>query len=164
MNTTLNVNGSEITSVPSQGYTSSEGVRVKIVNGQPMLNLEDLQAAICNQVAKLPNETRPNVLAAQDARRIIRELVEGMGGDMEKFKADAKRYLEDIRSTRFAVVTEASQMTGPLKEVRQFFLGGDYKEELTRLKDFVEICERLNVLKENGFLDNIADTMLRLAK
>ena len=82
---------------------------------------------------------------------------------MEKFRVDTKRYLEDIRSTRYAMVTEAAQMIGPLKEVRQFFLGGDYKEEVARLKDFVDLCERLQKLKESGFLDSVADTMLGLA-
>ena len=40
---------------------------------------------------------------------------------------------------------------------------GDYKEEVARLKDFVDLCERLQKLKESGFLDSVADTMLGLA-
>lgn len=161
---TININGSGAPIVPNQEYISSSGVKVIMVNGQPMMNMDDLKIAICNEIAKLPKETRPNVLAAQDARRIIDELAGGIGGDMERFRADTKRHLEDIRATRFAMVTETSQMTGPLKEIRQFFLGGDYKEEIARLKEFVDLCERLNALKESGFLDNIADTMLRIAK
>jgi hypothetical protein len=144
-------------------HTTESGLRVKMINGQPMFRLEDVQAIICAEIAKLPRETRPNVQAAEDARRIISELTDGIGGDMEKFRAETKRHLEDIRGTRFAMVTEASQMIGPLKELRQFFLGGDYKEEVARLKDFVDLCERLQKLKESGFLDSVADTMLRLA-
>lgn len=148
----------------ANSFTSNAGVKIKMVNGEPMFRLEDVQAIICAEIAKLPKETRPNVQAAEDARRIIGELTDGIGADMEKFRADTKSYLEDIRRTRFAMVTEASQMIGPLKEVRQFFLGGDYKEEAARLKDFVELCERLQKLKESGFLDSVADTMLRLAQ
>lgn len=147
-----------------RGYTSAVGIRIVKVNGQDMFNADDVTAVICAEIANLPKETRPAVKAAEDARRIIAELTEGLGGDMEKFKADAKRYLEDIRSTRFAMVTETAQMTGSLKEVRQFFLGGDYKEEIGRLREFVDLCERLQKLKESGFLDSVADTMLRLAQ
>jgi len=144
-------------------YIADSGVRFRMINGVPHASLADLQALLCAEIAKLPKETRPTVQAAEDARKIISELTAGIGGEMEKFRADTKRYLEDIRQTRFAVVTETSQITGPLKEVRQFFLGGDYKEEVARLKEFVDLCERLQKLKESGFLDSVADTMLRLA-
>jgi hypothetical protein len=128
-----------------------------------LINADDLNLAICNEIAKMPSETRPAVRAAEDARKIMFELLNGIGGEMEKFRSDTKMYLEDIRQTRFAVVQEASQMTGPLKEVRQFFIGSDYREQIERLKEFVDLCERLQKLKECGFLDNVADTMLRLA-
>ncbi len=153
----------ESNNIPGQTYTSEYGLTVRMVNGKAMFDIDEVNAMICSEVAKLPKEIRPNVKAAEDARQIIAELTQGLGGEMEKFRADAKRYLEDIRSTRFAMVTETSQMTGSLKEVRQFFLGGDYKEEIFRLKEFVDLCERLHSLKESGFLDQIADTMLRLS-
>ena len=148
---------------PNRKITTNSGCRIEMINGQPWFNVDDAKALICEQISKLHTETRPNVKAAEDARRIIGELTDGIGGDMEKFRVDTKRYLEDIRSTRYAMVTEAAQMIGPLKEVRQFFLGGDYKEEVARLKDFVDLCERLQKLKESGFLDSVADTMLGLA-
>lgn len=145
-------------------YVASSGLTIRIVNGQQCVDPDEVAALICAEIAKLPKETRPNVKAAEDARQIIQELIQGIGGEMEKFRADNKRYLEDIRNTRFAMITETSQMTGALKEVRQFFLGGDYKEEIARLKEFVDLCERLQSLKRSGFLDNVADTMLRLAQ
>jgi hypothetical protein len=30
-----------------------------------------------------------------------------------------------------------------------------------RLREFVELCERLQKLKESGFLDAVADTMIK---
>jgi len=145
-------------------YTSDFGVRVKMVNGEPMMNTDDIMSFCAEAVSKMPKETRPNVLAAQDARKIISELLEGVGLEMEKFNANSKQYLMDIRNTRFAVVSETAAMTKELKEVRQFFLGGDYKEQTARLREFVDLCERLRNLKESGFLDSVADTMLRLAE
>ena len=150
--------------IPGASYVATSGLTIRTVNGEQCFDRDEVAALICAEIAKLPKETRPNVKAAEDARQIIQELIQGIGGEMEKFRADNKRYLEDIRSTRFAMITETSQMTGALKEVRQFFLGGDYKEEIARLKEFVDLCERLQSLKKSGFLDNVADTMLRLAQ
>jgi hypothetical protein len=150
--------------VPGRNYISESGIRVVMVNGEPMMNADDFHRVLCDEIAKLPKETRPNVKAAEDARKIISELCEGIGGEMEKFKADSKNYLQDIRSARMSIVSETSAMSTSLREVRQFFLGSDYAEEIKRLREFVDLCERLNSLKESGFLDNVADTMLRLAK
>jgi hypothetical protein len=55
-------------------------------------------------------------------------------------------------------------MTNALKEVRQFFIGSDYKAEMERLSEFVALCERMQKLKDTGFLDRVADTMLNLAE
>jgi hypothetical protein len=147
----------------ADSFVTRDGIKVVMVNGEPMFDYENVSAAICAEVAKLPAETRPSVKSAQDARRIISELVDGLGADVARFREDSKRYLEDIRGTRFAIVSEAGQMTASLREVRQFFLGSDYKEEISRLHEFVGLCERLQKLKESGFLDCVADTMLRLS-
>lgn len=129
----------------------------------PLYRLTDIQDLIIQSIEALPKETRPTVRSAEDARQIIQELLVGITVDMDKFKSNTKMYLEDIRQTRFAVVTETAQMTKELKDVRQFFLGSDYKEQIERLKEFVSLCEKLQKLKESGFLDKVADTMLRLA-
>jgi len=144
-------------------YLSKSGLNIRMVNGESFVRVDEVDALICEQISKLPAETRPNVLAAQDARKIVRELLDGIGGEMEKFNASSKKYLEDIRQTRFAVVSETASMTKELKDVRQFFLGNDYHDQITRLREFVDLCERLHKLKQSGFLDSVADTMLRLA-
>jgi hypothetical protein len=50
-----------------------------------------------------------------------------------------------------------------LKEVRAFFIDKDYELERARLAEFISLCERLRALKESGFLDTVAETMLNLA-
>jgi hypothetical protein len=115
------------------------------------------------EVPLLVKEMNPSVEAARACRATMDELMHGIGGEMETFKKDAKHWLEEIRSTRMATVAECSQMTKSLRDVRQFFLGSDHKEEITRLREFVDLCERLVALKESGTLDAITDTMLRLA-
>lgn len=144
-------------------YTSRAGLTIKMVNGEPMFLEDEIKQMLASQISKLPAETRPNVLAAQDARKIISELLDGIGGEMEKFKANTKLHLEEIRQTRFAVVSETAAITNALKEIRQFFHGSEHKEQIARLAEFVDLCERLQKLKANGFIDAVADTMVRLA-
>lgn len=148
--------------IPGSNYVSNEGLHITMVNGEPMFRVEEVQAFIVAECQKMAAEVRPIVKDAQDARKIVDELVRGLGGNMDTFRAQCKVYLEDIRQTRYAIVGETSQMTASLKDVRQFFLGHDYKEQIQRLTEFVDLCERLNSLKASGFLDKVADTMLSL--
>jgi hypothetical protein len=133
-------------------------------DGHPMMRVDELHEFLIAEIAKLPKEVNPVIRAAADARAVMDELTVGIGGEMEKFKIDAKNYLQDIRSTRMSMVSEVSSMTAPLREVRQFFHGADYADEMKRLREFVDLCERLKALKDSGFLDTVADTMIRLAR
>lgn len=152
-----------VSEVTQETIQDPNGLRIKRINGTEYVDGEQMCFLICQELGRMAKETRPLVREAQDARRIVYELCEGLGGEMEKCRADLKIYIEDIRRSRMAVVTEISQISSGLREVRQFFLGGDYKEEIERLRTFVELCERLEKLKASGFLDAVADTMLKLA-
>lgn len=79
------------------------------------------------------------------------------------FNADSTQFIKDFRSTKQALVREVSELVGALQDLRTFFHGSVHMEEINRLKEFVELCERLKALKDSGFLDTVADTMLRLA-
>ena len=147
----------------NHSFVSTSGIRVQMVDGQPQFNMDDVQAMLCEEAKKLAKETRPIVREAQDARAVVTELLHGIHGEMEKFHKDTKRYFEEIRQVRFAIVKETNEIIEPLKDVRKFFMGSEYKEEQARLREFVELCERLNALKQSGFLDSVADTMLNLA-
>jgi hypothetical protein len=161
--TKMSNNGVSDVGMDSENYVSVQGIRISKVNGQTMFNAEDLQNMVIRTIHEFPRQTSPQVRAAEDARKIVAELVQGLGGEMEKFEAQAKIHCDQIRGKRMTMVTEAAQMTNALKEIRQFFLGSDYKEEIARLSEFVDLCERLQRLKESGFMDSIADTMLTLS-
>lgn len=78
------------------------------------------------------------------------------------FTSRTHEHIKTIRSTRMTMISEVASMTNALRDVRKFFLDKDYHEEIKRLREFVELCERLKVLKDSGFLDSIVDTMLKL--
>lgn len=148
----------------NRGRDARGGLTIHRVGGQEMISLDEAQAMIMEQISKLPKDTRPLVAAARDSRSIVNELLHGIGGEMEQFRADMKTHMEYLRRNRSAVMTEVGTLLNALRDVRQFFMDADYHVELERLRDFVEVCERLKALKESGFLDDVAETMLKLSK
>ena len=74
-----------------------------------------------------------------------------------------KDQIEEIRGTRFTLVTETAQMMESLREVRKFFLDSQHQEEIQKLRAFVALCQDLRVFASDGSLDTIIDSMLKLA-
>ena len=128
----------------------------------------------------IPLEPGDEKAALADSRELIdamarnkKSMDEGIAAmmivaaDLQRFNdqtyAALKRGIEDFRSCRMTMVQEIAMIMAPLKDIRTFFLGADHKEEIARLRDFIELCERLQKLRDSGFLDSIAETMLRLA-
>ena len=100
---------------------------------------------------------------AIDARNAMDEMCDRWKASWVEFQETSDQRLKDLRMTRMAMESEIRQMMAGFREVRQFFLDKDYQEERVRLKEFVELCERLKALKESGFLDTVSDTMLNLS-
>jgi hypothetical protein len=94
----------------------------------------------------------------------IQYLVTEIKGPWAEYNDFIKISLTTVREQRLALGSETRLLMGGLKEVRQFFLEESYETEIQRLHEFIDLCERLQALKESGFLDTIADTMLRMSE
>lgn len=106
----------------------------------------DLFVSGCNEFEESINRQRKSImLATQELSQV------------------ASSALMEIRSMRMPVVSEVSQMLPALKDVRAFFIGADYGAQMSRLKEFVDLCERLERLKKSGTLDAISDTIIKLS-
>jgi hypothetical protein len=70
---------------------------------------------------------------------------------------------QDLRSARMTVVSEVQQALGAMRDVRKFFLESDYETEMARLERFVKVCRELQALKDDGVLDAVCDSSLRLS-
>jgi hypothetical protein len=102
--------------------------------------------------------------SAMDARAAMDVMCDQWKTSWLNLKGETEQALKDLRLQRMAMDSETRQLMAQLKEVRTFFLDSDYEKERARLKEFIELCERLKALKESGFLDTVADTMLNLSK
>lgn len=132
--------------------------------GEPLIDQIDMWPILLEKMNKMKHELTPAALAMIDGETALRNATQTAKDCMEETRSASKVLLDEVRQSKYAMVAEISAITTPLKELRQFFLGNDYKEQLTRLSEFVDLCERLQKLKTSGFLDLVADTMLRLAE
>ena len=76
----------------------------------------------------------------------------------------ANERLHDLTMWRMSFGREVKQLLTDAADIRQFFLDEKHLEEVRRLREFVELCERLKALKADGTLDAVTDIMLKLAE
>lgn len=73
------------------------------------------------------------------------------------------KYLKELREFRMAAITEIHNTKNELADIRRFFLADNHHEEIRRLREFVDLCERLSKLKKDGTLDVLAETIIKLS-
>jgi hypothetical protein len=121
-------------------------------------------------VEMLKRKDRLNDTSIDLALRVIeaRETLEWSVNNIKRswfdWMEDAEKALKDVRMLRQAIGSETAQLMAAVKDVRKFFLENEYVEEMSRLKEFVAVCERLESLHNRGTLDAVADVILKLAK
>lgn len=80
----------------------------------------------------------------------------------ETVRESAKAAIADCRDLRMSLSSEINAMVASLKDLRSLVQGPQHDEAILRLREFTELAERLKVLKDSGFLDAVADTILKL--
>lgn len=136
-------------------------------DGNSMIDFDRVAPFVANQAIieskTIKQEMSTLIEDTNDAKQALRSAVEGIGENMDKIKPMKKELIENLRGMRMTTTTEVAAMLKPLEDLRKFFLGAEHDKEVVRLREFVDLCERLEKLKKSGFLDTVADTMLKLA-
>jgi hypothetical protein len=133
---------------------------------EELLNTESVAPAAVDQHGKT---VKAGLKASEELIERARELVDtidflakGIQEPWDEYQRFIKKSIVEVREQRIALSSETRLLMGSLKEVRQFFLEEAYETEINRLHEFIDLCERLQALKESGFLDAVADTILKL--
>ena len=136
-------------------------------DGNPMLDINRMAPFLAKQAITesktIKKEMSTLIEDTNEAQEALRTAIEGIGENMDKIKPMKKELIENLRGMRMTTTTEVAAMIKPLEDLRKFFLGAEHDKEVERLRDFVDLCERLERLKKSGFLDTVADTMLKLS-
>ena len=136
-------------------------------DGGPLMDMNRVAPFIAKKAITesqtIKNEMNTLIEDTNEAKQALRAAVEGIGENMDKIKPMKKELVENLRGMRMTTTTEVAAMLKPLEDLRKFFLGAEHDKEIARLREFVDLCERLETLKKSGFLDTVADTMLKLS-
>lgn len=109
------------------------------------------------------NQTNELIDKANDARAALDVMANSWNAEWLEFLKGADIRLRELRERRMGMDSEMRVIMSQLREVRTFFLDANYETEVRRLSEFVSLCERLKTLKDSGFLDTVAETMLKLS-
>ena len=73
-----------------------------------------------------------------------------------------RKQMDELRNARLQAVTEINSSLKLMRDIRAFFLEPEHIEQIARLKDFIKTCNELKRLKDEGILDAIGETILKL--
>ena len=124
-------------------------------------------AALLRTMSKKADEMPGNVEAYAKAMASAKASLD-MGVDlfregMMEFALELPKHVEKLRNWRMTMERERDTSLKALRELRQFFPEDAHEKEMTRLNEFVRMCERLKALSEDGTLEKVADVMLKLS-
>lgn len=137
-------------------------------NGQRehLASNDEMNCGIAQATIKKANRLNDESIALAIRVNEAREFLELHATTIKKSWFDwldeSSKILESIRQTRVAIGHESKTLLTECGDVRKFFLGADHEKEIARLKEFIELAERLRALKADGTLDKLADTILKL--
>lgn len=118
---------------------------------------------VIKETSRQLEQTNELIDKANDARSALDVLANSWNTEWVEFLKNADTRIRELRERRMGIDSESRVLMSHLREVRAFFLDANYATEIERLRDFIGLCERLKALKDSGFLDTVADTMLRLS-
>lgn len=147
--------------IPVTHPSQSPGTDVIKDKANDVLNAE-LALTAYAKAGKSVTEADQLLAKAMDARAALDVMSELWKKSWFDFVDASDQRLTWLRQTRMAFDTETRVLMAQLRDVRQFFLDKTHEQEVARLKEFVDLCERLQKLKSSGFLDTVADTLIRL--
>ena len=122
----------------------------------------ELAAGMTKRFEKNVEATEDLVRRAEEATAAVKYLVDHMPIQYAAYDEFLLKALKDTRGVKAAIEIETKLVIAALADIRKFFLDPRHEEEVAKLKEFITLCERLRELKNSGFLDTIADTILRL--
>lgn len=129
-------------------------------------NVEASDADLCRGLVKTAKKAtkESNLLVekAEDAAQALDEIASNVQTSWLDTAEALTEFIKEVRSKKIALQIETKSLLSSLTDVRNFFMADDHTSEVQRLTEFVSLCERLEKLKQSGFLDTVADTMIRL--
>jgi hypothetical protein len=115
---------------------------------------------IVEDVTQLVQEANEQLKKSQED---LEKLVNQVRGLTDIVAPQLAQHIKELREARMSMLAETRQMLEALHDVRKFFLESSYESEMNRLQQFIAVCKELRALKQDGTLDAVLDSAIRLA-
>lgn len=112
------------------------------------------------EIDKMLEQTNREI---EQSKKVLQDLANEVTTLADIVQPALEKQIGALRSARMATVNEIRESLGALREIRKFFLEDDYAREMERLKEFTEVCQALQSLKQAGVLDAVAEIALKMA-
>lgn len=114
---------------------------------------------VMENIAGALDEVRKDVEAAQD---VLQQSFNELLKTHNLLAPQIVKMSKELRDKRRALTTEIKLSLSLFKDIRAFFMEKDHKEEIERTTQFLDVCERMKALIDNGTMDAITETILKL--
>lgn len=126
---------------------------------------EEMNATITAAVPRKASDSlermRQLFIEFQDAKKALDYAATHIQKDWTDWLNFAEKGVTEFRQSRVAISFELRTILETMTDFRKFLLNADSAEALEKLKEFAAVCQQLQALKQTGFLDAVADTLLR---
>lgn len=99
----------------------------------------------------------------EKSKRVLQDLANELTALVEIVQPALERQTQALRNARMTAVAEVTLSLQAFRDLRKFFIEDDYEKQMQRLERFVDLCLKMKALKDDGTLDAVADTALRMA-
>ena len=99
----------------------------------------------------------------EESKKTLEDLNNKIHSLSEVVQPALVEHIKQLRANRMSCVNEIREFIGSLTEIRKFFLESDYEREVERLERFVSLCKELKALRDDGTLEAVSNTAIRLA-
>lgn len=145
-----------------EGLSDQSGGREVMLNKD--LIFKRVAGDAITKAKTMPKKMEELAKKTASARETLEKAVTGIGESMEEVKPLCSKYLKDLGYFRGQAHDEVIKASKEIKALRALFMSTDYDREMERLKEYIDVCERLAALKKEGILDDVSETLLKLAK
>lgn len=134
-----------------------------VVEKPSVIMNDEISKKVLKMTDKLGNAEVELAIQVKQAREFMDWSVNHMKRDWFDWSEASSKAIREAQMARMAIERESKALVTACADVRDFFGSPEHEERTKKIKEFVEVCERLKALKDSGFLDSIADTILKLS-
>ncbi len=122
--------------------------------------LEDqLAVTVAQELVKRTNRAQEDLIKLREDYEAAAEFLDKATDSVKviwmEWLEQSATYLKEVRTWRMALDMEVKNGTKATKELIDFFGTKENRENLTALREFVELCERMEKLKQSGFVERL---------